>query len=157
AVAMQCRQPNLEGTGEIPLRRLVKEALRMRPDRLIIGEVREAESFDLLIALNAGLPGLSTIHSTSARDAITKMITLPLLAGENVSAAFVVPTVAATIDLVVHLDLYRDGSRGLREIVAVTGRSEGGVIEAADIFTRRGATLERASGYPPDDERFQRA
>lgn len=62
-VAMQCRQPNLEGTGEVPLRRLVKEALRMRPDRIIIGEVREAESFDLLIALNAGMP-----HSVEARS-----------------------------------------------------------------------------------------
>src|SRR4051812_5911773 len=63
-VALQCRQPNLEGTGEIPLRRLVKEALRMRPDRLIVGEVREAESLDMLIALNSGLPGnmSSTIH-----------------------------------------------------------------------------------------------
>lgn len=71
-VNMQCRQPNLEGQGEIPLRRLVKEALRMRPDRLIIGEVREAESLDMLIALNSGLPGLCTIHANSARDAITK-------------------------------------------------------------------------------------
>lgn len=76
-VNLQCRQPNLEGHGEIPLRRLVKEALRMRPDRLIIGEVREAESLDMLIALNSGLPGLCTIHANSARDAVTKMCTLP--------------------------------------------------------------------------------
>src|SRR5690625_7558794 len=73
--AMQCRQPNLEGTGEIPLRRLVKEALRMRPDRLIIGEVREAEALDMLIALNAGIPGACTVHANSARDAVTKMTT----------------------------------------------------------------------------------
>src|SRR5690606_31803787 len=65
-VSMQCRQPSLEGTGEIPLRRLVKEALRMRPDRIVIGEVREAESFDLLIALNAGVPGMCTLHANSA-------------------------------------------------------------------------------------------
>lgn len=64
-VGLQCRQPNLEGGGEIPLRRLVKEALRMRPDRLIVGEVREAESLDMLIALNSGLPGMCTIHSST--------------------------------------------------------------------------------------------
>ncbi len=83
-VNMQCRQPNLEGHGEIPLRRLVKEALRMRPDRLIVGEVREAEALDMLIALNSGLPGLCTIHANSARDAVTKICTLPLLAGANI-------------------------------------------------------------------------
>ncbi|WP_406831751.1 ATPase, T2SS/T4P/T4SS family [Pedococcus sp. KACC 23699] len=90
--SMQCRQPSLEGTGEIPLRRLVKEALRMRPSRIIVGEVRQAESLDLLIALNSGLPGMCTIHANSAREAITKMCTLPLLAGENVGSRFVLPT-----------------------------------------------------------------
>ena len=74
SVALQCRQPSLEGTGEITLRRLVKEALRMRPDRLVVGEVREAESLDLLIALNSGLPGMSSIHANNARDALTKGI-----------------------------------------------------------------------------------
>ena len=64
-VAMQCRQPSLEGTGEISLRRLVKEALRMRPDRLVVGEVREAESLDLLIALNSGIPGMCSIHANT--------------------------------------------------------------------------------------------
>ena len=104
-VGMQTRQANLEGTGEIALRRLVKEALRMRPSRLIVGEVRHEECLDLLIALNSGLPGMCTVHANSAREALVKMCTLPLLAGENVSAAFVVPTVAASIDLVVHLGL----------------------------------------------------
>jgi pilus assembly protein CpaF len=92
-VAMQTRQPNLEGTGEIPLRRLVKEALRMRPSRLIVGEVRQEECLDLLIALNSGLPGMCTLHANSAREALVKMCTLPLLAGENVSAALVPPHV----------------------------------------------------------------
>lgn len=82
-VAMQTRQANLEGTGEISMRRLVKEALRMRPSRIIVGEVREAESLDMLIALNSGLPGLASIHANSARDAVTKLCTLPLLAGEK--------------------------------------------------------------------------
>ncbi|MBN0040275.1 CpaF family protein [Cellulosimicrobium cellulans] len=156
-VSMQCRQPSLEGTGEIPLRRLVKEALRMRPDRIVIGEVREAESFDLLVALNAGVPGMCTIHANSAREAITKMCTLPLLAGENVSDRFVVPTVASAIDLVVHLGVDVDGRRVVREILGVTGRVEQGVVEAAEIFVRTGGRLTRADGFPPGTDRFARA
>lgn len=154
---MQCRQPSLEGTGEIPLRRLVKEALRMRPDRIVIGEVREAESFDLLVALNAGVPGMCTLHANSAREAITKMCTLPLLAGENVSDRFVVPTVASAIDLVVHLGVDVDGRRVVREVLGVTGRVEQGVVEAAEIFVRTGDRLVRADGFPPGADRFARA
>ncbi|MFE6228945.1 CpaF family protein [Cellulosimicrobium sp. NPDC057862] len=156
-VSMQCRQPSLEGTGEIPLRRLVKEALRMRPDRIVIGEVREAESFDLLVALNAGVPGMCTVHANSAREAITKMCTLPLLAGENVSDRFVVPTVASAIDLVVHLGVDVDGRRVVREVLGVTGRVEQGVVEAAEIFVRTGDRLVRADGFPPGADRFARA
>src|SRR5699024_4089537 len=156
-VAMQCRQPNLEGKGEVKLRRLVKEALRMRPDRIIIGELREAESFDMLIALNAGIPGMCTVHANSAREAVTKMCTLPLLAGENVSSRFVVPTVATAVALVVHLDLDRDGRRTIREVVAVTGRVEDGVVETAEIFVRDGGALVRAGGFPSGTERFERA
>lgn len=155
--AMQCRQPSLEGTGEVPLRRLVKEALRMRPSRIIVGEVRQAESLDLLIALNSGLPGMCTIHANSAREAVTKMCTLPLLAGENVSARFVVPTVASSIDLVVHAALERDGRRTVREIVAVPGRAEEDVVEIAELFVRRGGELVRADGFPPHEDRFERA
>ena len=155
-VALQCRQASLEGTGEIPLRRLVKEALRMRPDRIVIGEVREAEALDMLIALNAGIPGMCTIHANSASDAITKMCTLPLLAGENISDRFVVPTVASAIDLVVHLDLDpRSGARRVREIAGVGGRSEGGVVEISSIFERVDGALVRAAGYPPHEERFR--
>ncbi|MEO6411889.1 MAG: ATPase, T2SS/T4P/T4SS family [Pedococcus sp.] len=155
--SMQCRQPSLEGTGEIPLRRLVKEALRMRPSRIIVGEVRQAESLDLLIALNSGLPGMCTIHANSAREAITKMCTLPLLAGENVGSRFVVPTVAGSIDIVVHAALEHDGVRRVREIVAVPGRVEGDVVETADIFTQREGVLRRADGFPPHADRFRRA
>jgi pilus assembly protein CpaF len=156
-VGMQCRQPSLEGTGEIPLRRLIKEALRMRPERLIVGEVRQAESLDVLIALNSGLPGMCSIHANSAREAITKMCTLPLLAGENVSSRFVVPTVAGCFDLVVHLSLDALGRRRVTEVVAVPGRVEGDVIETADVFGTRGGPLTRADGYPPHPERFVRA
>jgi pilus assembly protein CpaF len=156
-VAMQTRQANLEGTGEIPLRRLVKEALRMRPSRLIVGEVRQAECLDLLISLNSGVPGMCTLHANSAREALVKMCTLPLLAGENVSAAFVVPTVATSVDLVVHLGIEAAGHRRVREIVGVPGRVERDVIETADIFTTRNNQLERAHGFPPHADRYEHA
>ena len=155
-VAMQTRQPNLEGHGEIRLRRLVKEALRMRPSRLIVGEVRQEESLDLLIALNSGLPGMCSVHANSAREAVVKLCTLPLLAGENVTDAFVVPTVAGCIDLVVQIGVEPDGSRRIREIVALPGRVEGAVVETEDIFVSRGGKLVRAQGYPPHADRFAR-
>jgi pilus assembly protein CpaF len=82
-VAMQTRQAGLEQTGAIVLRDLVKEALRMRPSRILVGEVRAAECLDLLLALNSGLPGMCTLHANSAREALVKMCTLPLLAGDN--------------------------------------------------------------------------
>jgi pilus assembly protein CpaF len=155
-VAMQTRQPNLEGQGEIRLRRLIKEALRMRPSRIIVGEVRQEESLDLLIALNSGLPGMCSVHANSAREAVIKLCTLPLLAGENVTAAFVVPTVATSIDLVVQLGMDPGGHRRVREIVALPGRVEGGVVEVADIFNSRDNALVRAEGYPPHADRFVR-
>ncbi|WP_240619593.1 CpaF family protein [Blastococcus sp. TF02-8] len=156
-VSMQTRQPNLEGAGEIPLRRLVKEALRMRPSRIVVGEVRQEECLDLLIALNSGLPGMCTLHANSAREAVVKMCTLPLLAGENIGTSFVVPTVASSVDLVVHVGTDADGRRRVREIVALPGRAENGVIETADVFTSRAGRLVRADGYPPHAERFAAA
>lgn len=160
-VSMQTRQSNLEGTGEVKLRRLVKEALRMRPSRIIVGEVRQEECLDLLIALNSGLPGMCTIHANSAREAVTKMCTLPLLAGDNVGHAFVVPTVATSVDLVVHTGTDSTGHRRIREIVAVPGRVEGtgdaSVIEIEDVFVTRKMRLVRADGFPPHSERFEAA
>ena len=129
----------------------------MRPDRIIIGEVREAESLDMLIALNAGVPGMCTIHANSARDAITKMCTLPLLAGDNVSDRFVVPTVASAIDVVVHLERDAKGQRRVREIVGIAGRVEQGVVETSDLFHLEGGALVRGEGFPPHTERFARA
>jgi len=126
----------------------------MRPSRIIVGEVREAESLDMLIALNAGVPGMCTLHANSAREALTKLCTLPLLAGENVTAAFVVPTVAAAVDLVVHLEVDPSGRRRTREIVAVPGRVENGVVETAEVFCTRGGRLVRGSGFPPHPERY---
>jgi pilus assembly protein CpaF len=85
------------------------------------------------------------------------MCTLPLLAGENVSAAFVVPTVASSVDLVVHLGMDADGTRRVKEIVGVTGRVERDVIETTDIFTTRRGRLERGDGYPPRQDRYEAA
>jgi pilus assembly protein CpaF len=155
-VAMQTRQAGLEGTGEIALRDLVKEALRMRPSRIIVGEVRAGECLDLLLALNAGLPGMCTLHANSAREALVKMCTLPLLAGENISARFVVPTVASSVDLVVHLGLGPDGVRRVNEIAAVPGRVESDVIEVEPIFHCGSGELRRSGGMPTRTERFER-
>ena len=153
---MQTRQAGLEGTGEITLRELVKESLRMRPSRLVVGEVRSEECMDLLLALNAGLPGMCTIHANSAREALVKMCTLPLLVGENISARFVVPTVASSVDLVVHLGIDEHGVRRVREIVAVPGRVEADVIETEAIFEQTGDELRRAHGMPPRLDRYAR-
>lgn len=155
-VAMQCRQPSLEGTGEITLRRLIKEALRMRPDRLVVGEVREAESLDLLIALNSGLPGLSSIHANSARDALAKLCTLPLLAGRNIDSGFVVPAVAGCIDLVVHCEL-RSGHRRVVEVVAPTGRVVDATVESVPLLAIRDGWLQPTGMVPPRIPKFAAA
>jgi pilus assembly protein CpaF len=155
-VAMQTRQAGLEGTGEIVLRDLVRESLRMRPNRILVGEVRAEECLDLLLALNAGVPGMCTLHANSAREALVKMCTLPLLAGENVAARFVVPTVAASVDLVVHLGIDPHGVRRVNEIVGVPGRVEHDVIEIEPIFERRSGDLRRAGGMPPRPGNFER-
>ena len=155
-VPLQTRQSGLEGTGEIRLRDLVRESLRMRPSRIIVGEVRAEECLDLLLALNAGLPGMCTIHANSAREALVKMCTLPLLAGENISARFVVPTVASSVDLVVHLGIDQHGVRRVNEVVGVPGRVENDVIESEPIFVRGGGDLARGNGMPPRPELYER-
>jgi pilus assembly protein CpaF len=156
-VGLQCRQPSLEGSGEISLRRLIKESLRMRPDRLVVGEVREAESLDLLIALNSGLPGMSSIHANNARDALAKLSTLPLLAGRNIDSAFVVPTVAGCIDVVVHCELNRHGKRRVVEIVTPTGRIAGSHIDVVTIFALDAGTLTHTGTLPPRTTKFEAA
>lgn len=155
-IAMQTRDANLEGTGEIPLRRLVREALRMRPTRLIVGEVRQAESLDLLIAMNSGMPSMSTLHANSAREAVSKLCTLPLLAGQNIPGDFVVPTVAASVDIVIHTATDQAGHRRIREIAALTGRVESGTVEIASIFADKGEGLGRDRGFPARVEAFRR-
>ena len=145
-VAMQTRGANLDGHGEITIRRLIKEALRMRPSRLVIGEIREAESLDLLIALNSGIPGMATLHANSAREAIRKLQTLPMLAGENITQDFLTPTVARAVDLVVHVGMDLSGTRRILEILAVGDRTEGGHVDCEEIYLWNGATYTKGVG-----------
>jgi pilus assembly protein CpaF len=118
-VAMQTRAGNSEGLPEITLRELVRQSLRMRPSRIAIGEVRGAESLDMLIALNSGIPGICTIHANSAKSALRKLLTLPLLAGENITESFLRPTILGAFQLVVHCKREQDGSRRVTEILEV--------------------------------------
>ena len=142
-VAMQTRSASLDGVGEITIRRLIKEALRMRPSRIVIGEIREAESLDLLIALNSGIPGMATIHANSARDAIRKLQTLPLLAGENITQDFLTPTVYSAIDFVIHVERDISGVRRIREVSKVNNRAENSFIEIETEFVWDGEEYRR--------------
>ena len=119
-VALQVRPASAEGTREIGLRELVKQSLRMRPSRLVIGEVRGAEALDMLVALNSGIPGLCTLHADSARAALQKLLTLPLLAGENITDKFLRPTVLGAFDLVVFCKRLPNGKRIVFEILEVS-------------------------------------
>lgn len=153
-VALQTRSANLQGEGEIALRRLIKESLRMRPSRIIVGEVREAEALDLLIALNSGLPGMGTLHANSPRDAIIKLQTLPLLAGENISHKFIAPTVASAFDLIVHVSLDQSGIRRIKEVSALTGRYENDRAEIETLWLWNGSDYDRGVGILPHPDKF---
>jgi pilus assembly protein CpaF len=142
-VALQTRNANLEGNGEISLRKLIKEALRMRPARIIVGEVREAEALDLLLSLNSGLPGMATIHANSARGAIQKLQLLPLLAGENITQGFINPTIAQSLDLIIQCNLGKDGKRRITEIAALSGRIEENHIEIESLYKWDGKKYEK--------------
>ncbi len=133
-VALQGRQASLEGTGEITLRRLVKEALRMRPERLVVGEVRDAEALDLVLALNTGVPGAGTVHANSATEALEKLALLPLLAGRNIDRAFIAPALAGSISYVVHCAREADGTRRVVEVVAPTGEVVDGRILSRTVY-----------------------
>ncbi|MFJ6534406.1 CpaF family protein [Microbacterium sp. NPDC091662] len=143
-VSLQGRQASIEGTGEITLRRLVKEALRMRPDRLVVGEVRDAEALDLVLALNTGVPGACTVHANSATEAIEKLSILPLLAGRNIDRTFIAPALAASIDLVVHCVRDGAGRRQVQEIITPTGDVDEGRVRTVLVYragTRAGGEV----------------
>ena len=134
-VALQTREVNLESEGEVSLRRLVREALRMRPDRLVLGEVRQAEALDLLIALNSGMSGMATIHANSASEAVNKLTLLPLLGGPNIQAEFVKKTVGQVINFVVHLERNQDGFRRVAEIIEISNDRTKDNIKINSVYT----------------------
>jgi pilus assembly protein CpaF len=133
-VQLETRPPNIEGKGKLDQRDLLRNALRMRPDRIIIGEVRGGEAFDMLQAMNTGHDGsMSTIHSNSARDALTRIENMILMASGNLPARAIRGQIVSAIDLVVHTERMRDGIRRVTEVTEVIGL-EGEVIVAADLF-----------------------
>lgn len=136
-VAMQTRNAGLDGGGEVTLRTLVRESLRMRPTRLVVGEVRQSEALDLLIASNSGIPTLSTLHANSAREALVKLAALPLLAGPNISPGFVASTIATCVDCVVHVRMDSGGRRRITEIRTTTGRVLEGEAESEPLALGR--------------------
>ena len=134
-VALEARPANAEGAGLVTVRDLVRQALRMRPDRLVVGEVRGGEVVDLLAALNTGHEGgCGTIHANSARDALVKLASLPLLAGRNIDRDFVVPAIASSIDLVVHCAQDARGARHVVEVMQTTGEVIDGVVEVVPVY-----------------------
>jgi pilus assembly protein CpaF len=143
-VSLEAKPPNIEGKGEIPIRKLVINSLRMRPDRIIVGECRGAEALDMLQAMNTGHDGsLTTLHANSARDALSRLETMVLMAGMELPTRAIRDQIAGAIDMVVHTARLPDGSRKIITIAEITGM-EGDVITMQEIFTFRqtGITAE---------------
>ncbi len=143
-VTLESRPPNLEGRGEVPIRQLVRNSLRMRPDRIIVGEVRGAEALDMLQAMNTGHEGsMSTLHANAPRDALTRLETMVLMAGVDLPARAIRDQIVSALDLIVQQSRLRDGSR---KIVALTEvqRPEGDVITMQDIFTFKQTGLDES-------------
>jgi pilus assembly protein CpaF len=131
---LESRPKNIEGDGEIPIRTLVRNSLRMRPDRIIVGEVRGAEALDMLQAMNTGHDGsLSTIHANAPRDALARIETMVLMTGYDLPVRAIRAQVASALDMIVHLERLEDGSRRVTAITEVQ-RMESDVITLQDIF-----------------------
>lgn len=133
-LSLEARPPNIEGRGEITIRDLVRNALRMRPDRIVVGECRSGEALDMLQAMNTGHDGsLTTVHSNSPRDTLSRIETMVLMAGYDLPVRAIREQMASAIDLIVHLNRLRDGTRRITHITEVQGM-EGDVITLQDIF-----------------------
>ena len=133
-VRLEYRPPNIEGTGEVSIRDLVRNALRMRPDRIVVGEVRGSETLDMLQAMNTGHDGsMSSVHSNSPRDALSRLETMTLMAGMDLTVRAVREQVAAALDLIIHQSRMKDGTRRVTHVTEVVGM-EGDVITLQDIF-----------------------
>ena len=132
---LEARPKNIEGEGEVAIRELLRNSLRMRPDRIIVGEVRGAEALDMLQAMNTGHDGsLSTVHANSPRDALARVETMVLMAGFDLPMRAIRQQVASALDLIVHLERLEDGSRRVTAITEVQ-RMESDVITLQDLFT----------------------
>jgi len=131
---LESRPSNIEGEGAVPIRELVRNSLRMRPDRIIVGEVRGAEALDMLQAMNTGHDGsLSTVHSNSTRDALSRVETMVLMAGYDLPVRAIRSQVASALDLIVHLERLTDGTRRVMQITEVQ-RMESDVVTLQDVF-----------------------
>ena len=132
---LEARPPNIEGEGEVKIRDLVRNSLRMRPDRIIVGEVRGAEALDMLQAMNTGHDGsLCTVHSNSTRDALSRIETMVLMAGYDLPMRAIRQQVASALDLIVHLERVPGGARKVTAITEIL-RMEGDVITTQDLFS----------------------
>src|SRR4051794_25702400 len=133
-IRLEARPANIEGHGEITIRDLVRNALRMRPDRIIVGEVRGAEALDMLQAMNTGHDGsLSTVHANAPRDALARLETMVLMAGFDLPTRAIREQIASALNLIVHVDRLRDGSRKISHVTEVVGM-EGEIITLQDIY-----------------------
>lgn len=145
-VTLESRPANIEGKGVISIRDLVRNALRMRPDRIIVGEVRSGETLDMLQAMNTGHEGsLTTVHANSPRDVISRMETMVMMAGMDLPAKAIREQIASAIDLIVHQTRLRDGSRKIVNISEIVGM-EGDTVTIQDIFTYRHEGMD-SSGH----------
>ena len=141
-ITLESRPANIEGQGEVRIRELVRNALRMRPDRIIVGEVRGAEALDMLQAMNTGHEGsLTTIHANSPRDALSRLETLVLTAGVELPHRAIREQISSAFDLLVQITRLVDGSRRLSHITEVL-RMESDVITLQDVFVAK----------PPDED-----
>ena len=133
-VRLESRPPNAEGNGQITIRDLVRNSLRMRPDRIIVGEVRGAEALDMLQAMNTGHDGsLSTVHANAPRDALSRLETMVLMAGYDLPTRAIREQIASALNLIVQIERHRDGSRRVSHLTEVVGM-EGDIITLQDIF-----------------------
>jgi pilus assembly protein CpaF len=147
-VSLESRPPNVEGEGEVRIRDLVRNALRMRPDRIIVGEVRGGEALDMLQAMNTGHDGsLTTVHANSARDALHRLEMLVLMAGVELPVKAIREQIAGGFDLLIHIARLVDGSRRVTQITEIAGM-EGDVVTLQDLFVARSPEV-RAHGAAP--------
>jgi pilus assembly protein CpaF len=136
-VRMETRPPNIEGKGEVTSRDLVRNSLRMRPDRIIVGEVRGAEAFDMLQAMNTGHEGsITTIHANSSRDALMRLESMVAMTNLGISNEFMRRFIASAIDLIIQISRFPDGTRKIISIQEITGM-EGNIITMQEIFSFR--------------------